>query len=46
VWRFDDTARRFYSVFGFTSLLDERNHLFLSIKAVRALELPPLVNSP
>ena len=42
----DDAARRFYSKFGFTSLLDDRNHLFLSIKAVRALELPPLVNNP
>lgn len=38
----DESARRFYTKFGFTSLLDDRNHLFLSIKAVRALELPPL----
>lgn len=38
----DEAARRFYTKFGFTSLLDDRNHLFLSIKAVRALGLPPL----
>lgn len=42
----DDAARRFYTKFGFKSLLDDRNHLFLSIKAVRALELPPLTNDP
>jgi len=42
----DDTARRFYSKFGFTSLLDDRNHLFLSMEAIRALELPPLANNP
>ncbi len=42
----DDAARRFYSKFGFTSLLDDRNHLFLSMRAVRALELPPLAADP
>ena len=42
----DDAARRFYTKFGFKSLLDDRNHLFLSIKAVRALGLPPLANDP
>ena len=40
----DDAARRFYMKFGFTSLLDDCNHLFLSIRAVRTLELPPLAN--
>jgi GNAT superfamily N-acetyltransferase len=40
----DDGARRFYTKFGFTSLLDDRNHLFLSMTAVRALELPPLTS--
>ena len=40
----DDAARRFYMKFGFTSLLDDRSHLFLLIRAVRALELPPLKN--
>ena len=40
----DDAARRFYLKFGFTSLLDDRNHLFLSIKAVRALQLPPIAD--
>lgn len=38
----DDAARRFYTKFGFKSLVDDRNHLFLSMKAVRALGLPPL----
>lgn len=42
----DDAARRFYTKFGFTSLLDDRTHLFLSMKAVRALGLPPLVSDP
>lgn len=42
----DDAARRFYLKFGFTALRDDPNHLFLSMKAVRALELPPLFADP
>lgn len=42
----DDAARRFYDKFSFTSLLDDRNHLFLSMRAVRALGLPPLRDAP
>jgi hypothetical protein len=42
----DDAARRFYTTFGFKSLLDDRNHLFVSMRAVRALGLPPLVYDP
>ena len=42
----DDAAIRFYTKFGFKSLLDDHAHLFLSMRAVRALGLPPLVNDP
>ena len=42
----DETARRFYAKFGFTSLLDDPQHLFLSLEAVRGLELPPLAGEP
>jgi GNAT superfamily N-acetyltransferase len=38
----DDAARRFYLRFGFVPLLDDPNHLFLSIQIVRKLGLPPL----
>jgi GNAT superfamily N-acetyltransferase len=38
----DDAARNFYIKFGFTPLLDDPNHLFLPMRLVRALELPPL----
>ncbi len=42
----DEAARRFYVRFGFTSLLDDPQHLFLSLEAVRGLELPPLAGEP
>ena len=38
----DEEARRFYRKFGFVSLDDDRRHLYLSIRVVRKLELPPL----
>jgi GNAT superfamily N-acetyltransferase len=38
----DDDARRFYVKFGFVSLLDDRQHLFLPIQVIRKLGLPPL----
>lgn len=31
----DDNARKFYENFGFEELLDEKNHLYISIKKVR-----------
>jgi GNAT superfamily N-acetyltransferase len=37
----DDAARQFYLRFGFVSLLDASNHLFLSTQVIRKLELPP-----
>ena len=42
----DEAARRFYVKFGFTSLRDNPRHLFLSLAAVRGLELPPLAGEP
>ncbi len=41
----DGAARRFYLKFGFTSLRDDPNHLFLSMYVVRKLDLPPLLTS-
>ncbi|MCE9544724.1 MAG: GNAT family N-acetyltransferase [Planctomycetia bacterium] len=38
----DDAARRFYLKYGFTPLLDDRNHLFLPMSVIRKLGLPPL----
>lgn len=38
----DDAARQFYRRFGFVSLLDDPNHLFLSTQVIRKLRLPPL----
>ena len=38
----DDVARQFYSRFGFVPLLDDPNHLFLSMQVIRKLGLPPL----
>lgn len=32
-----ETARRFYAHYGFTSLLDDLNHMYLSMKAVRRM---------
>jgi GNAT superfamily N-acetyltransferase len=40
----DDSARRFYLKFGFVPLLDDPNHLFLSMHVIRKLGLPPLVS--
>jgi GNAT superfamily N-acetyltransferase len=42
----DDTARRFYLRFGFVSLADDRNHLFLAMSVIRQLGLPPLGSGP
>jgi GNAT superfamily N-acetyltransferase len=38
----DDAARQFYLRFGFVPLLDDPNHLFLSIRVIRKLNLPPI----
>lgn len=38
----DDAARQFYLKFGFVSLLDDPNHLFLSMSVIRKLQLPPI----
>jgi len=38
----NDSARNFYSKYGFFSLLDDPRHLFLPIRVVRRLRLPPL----
>jgi GNAT superfamily N-acetyltransferase len=40
----DDAARNFYLRFGFVSLLDDPSHLYLSMKVIRKLGLPPLFN--
>lgn len=36
----DDDARRFYLKYGFKALLDNPNHLFLSLHVIRKLDLP------
>lgn len=38
----DETARQFYLKYGFVSLLDDQQHLFLPMQVIRKLELPPL----
>jgi GNAT superfamily N-acetyltransferase len=38
----DDAARDFYQRFGFTPLADAPRHLYLSMQAIRGLNLPPL----
>ncbi len=38
----DDAVRRFYVKFGFVSLVDDPNHLLLSVSVIRKLGLPPL----
>lgn len=38
----DDSAKRFYLKHGFVELLDDPHHLFLPLRVVRALKLPPL----
>jgi GNAT superfamily N-acetyltransferase len=37
-----DAARRFYEKYGFLSLQDDPQHLFLPMHVVRKLKLPPL----
>ncbi len=38
----NESARRFYEKFGFHALADDPRHLFLSMKVIRKLKLPPL----
>jgi GNAT superfamily N-acetyltransferase len=38
----DETARTFYLKFGFKALLDDRFHLFLPMRVIRELDLPPI----
>lgn len=38
----DEAARQFYLKYGFVSLRDDRQHLFLPMQVVRQLRLPPL----
>ncbi len=38
----DDSARKFYLKYGFVPLLDDQHHLFLPMRAIRKLKLPPL----
>ena len=42
----DDAARRFYLKFGFVTLADAPNHLFLPIHVIRKLGLPPVGGGP
>jgi GNAT superfamily N-acetyltransferase len=37
----DDSARKFYEHFGFTSLLDDAHHLYCTMKKIALLELNP-----
>lgn len=37
----DEDAKKFYLKFGFIELLDNPLHLYLSMKAIRKLQLPP-----
>jgi len=38
----DENAKRFYEKYGFFSLADDSRHLFLPMKVIRKLKLPPL----
>jgi GNAT superfamily N-acetyltransferase len=38
----NEAARRFYERYGFLSLADDPHHLFLPMKVIRKLKLPPL----
>jgi GNAT superfamily N-acetyltransferase len=38
----DDSARRFYERYGFTRLKDDPRRLYLPMKIIRKLKLPPL----
>ena len=40
VYALDGEAREFYLKYGFTSLVDDPLHLYLSMKAIRKLDLP------
>jgi GNAT superfamily N-acetyltransferase len=40
----DDAARQYYLKFGFVSLADAPNHLFLPMQVIRKLGLPPLAS--
>jgi GNAT superfamily N-acetyltransferase len=42
----DDSARRFYRKYGFVSLHDDQNHLYLPMQVVQKLRLPPLIDEP
>jgi GNAT superfamily N-acetyltransferase len=42
VYAIDKLARTFYLKYGFISLLDDPQHLFLPMQAIRRLKLPPL----
>lgn len=35
----DDAAKRFHLKYGFTALLDDPHHLYMSIKTLRKLDL-------
>jgi len=39
----DDAAQQFYMKFGFVPLLNDPNHLFLSMTVIRKLNLPPIL---
>lgn len=38
----NESARQFYQKYGFLSLADDPEHLFLPMKVIRKLKLPPL----
>jgi hypothetical protein len=38
----DDVARGFYLRYGFASLRDDPNHLFLPMQVIRKMKLPPI----
>lgn len=38
----NEAAIRFYKKYGFISLKDDSHHLFLPMKVIRKLKLPPL----
>ena len=40
VYALTDEARNFYLRYGFTELLDDQLHMYLSIKNIRRLEIP------
>lgn len=43
VYAINDSARRFYLKYGFVSLRDDPRHLFLPVRDIRRLDLPPLL---